>query len=59
MRIIHIQINGHPTSGLVIHRWGIDTFSDQIRFLMPNLFLDAPRYVLTGGNALSKVHYSM
>ena len=40
MMIIHIQINGHPTSGLAIHRWGIDTISDQIRFLNPNLFSD-------------------
>ena len=33
--------------------WGSDTFSDQIRFLEPNLFLDAPRNVLTGVNALT------
>ena len=47
----HILINGHPTSGLAIHRWGRDTFLDQIRFLKPNFFSDAPRNVLTGVSA--------
>ena len=64
MRIIDIiVINGHPTSGLAIHRWGSNTFSDQIRFLKPNLFSDAPRNVLTGVNALNgwtnlKIYYT-
>jgi hypothetical protein len=49
---VHFIINGHPTSGLAIHRWGRDTFSDQIRFLKPNFFSDAPRNVLTGVSAL-------
>jgi hypothetical protein len=52
MMIIHVIINGLPTSGLAIHRWGRDTFSDQIRLLKPNLFSDAPRNVLSGVNAL-------
>ena len=52
MRIINFIINGHPTSGLAIYRWGRDTFSDQIRFPKP-FFSDAPsRNVLTGVSAL-------